>query len=115
MALASCKHVLRSIPGSGRSPGEGNGFSLQYSCPENSVDRGVWRATVHGVAKSQARLSGQHFHFSHVHLELMSVLADVIKVKILRWEHPITVNPNSNMDILIKDRKGDIQLPREAL
>ena len=42
-----------SIPGSGRSPGEGNGNSLQYSCLENSLDRGAWRATVHGVAKSQ--------------------------------------------------------------
>ena len=41
------------IPGSGRSPGEGNGNSLQYSCLENSMDIGVWRATVHEVPKSQ--------------------------------------------------------------
>ena len=41
-----------SIPGSGRSPGEGNGNPLQYSCLENSTDRGAWWATVHGVAKS---------------------------------------------------------------
>ena len=40
-----------SIPGSGRSPGEGNGNPLQYSCLENPMDRGVWRATVHRVAK----------------------------------------------------------------
>ena len=40
------------IPGSGRSPGEGNGYLLQYSCLENSMDRGAWWATVHGVAKS---------------------------------------------------------------
>ena len=40
------------IPGSGRSPGEGNGYPLQYSCLENSMDRGAWRATVHGVTKS---------------------------------------------------------------
>ena len=39
------------IPGSGRSPGEGNGNLLQYSCLENPKDRGAWRATVHGVAK----------------------------------------------------------------
>ena len=39
------------IPGSGRSPGEGNGNPLQYSCLKNSTDRGVWQATVHGVAK----------------------------------------------------------------
>ena len=43
-----------SSPGSGRSPGEGNGTLLQYSCLENSIDRGAWWATVHGLAKSQA-------------------------------------------------------------
>ena len=48
---------LGSIPGSGRSPGEGNGNPLQYSCLENSMDGGAWRATVYGVAKSQIRLS----------------------------------------------------------
>jgi len=41
-----------SIPGSGRSPGEGNGYPLQYSHLENSMDRGDWQATVHGVTKS---------------------------------------------------------------
>ena len=40
-----------SIPGSGRSPGGGNCNPLQYSCLENSMDRGAWQATVHGVAK----------------------------------------------------------------
>ena len=45
------------IPGSGRSPGEGNGNPLQYSCLENPMDRGAWQATVHGVTKSQAQLS----------------------------------------------------------
>ena len=45
------------IFGLGRSPGVGNGTPLQYSCPENPTDRGAWRATVHGVAKSQTRLS----------------------------------------------------------
>ena len=43
---------LSSIPGLGRSPGEGNGNPLQYSCLENPVDRGAWWATVHGLAKS---------------------------------------------------------------
>ena len=46
-----------SIPGSGRSPGEGNGNPLQHSCLENPMDRGAWQATVHGVAKSPTRLS----------------------------------------------------------
>ena len=41
---------LGSIPGLGRSPGEGNGNPLQYSCLENSMDREAWQATVHGVA-----------------------------------------------------------------
>jgi len=45
-----------SIPGSGRSPGEGNGNPLQYSCLENPMDGGAWQATVHGVSKSQTRL-----------------------------------------------------------
>ena len=48
---------LGSIPGSGRSPGEGNGNPLQYSCLENLMDGGAWWATVHGVAKSRTRLS----------------------------------------------------------
>ena len=46
-----------SIPGWGRSPGEGNGASLQYSCLENLMDRGAWWVAVYGVIKSWARLS----------------------------------------------------------
>ena len=46
-----------SIPGLGRSPGEGNGNPLQDYCLENPMDRGAWQATVHGVAKSRTRLS----------------------------------------------------------
>ena len=45
------------IPGLGRSPGEGNGNPLQYSCLENSMDRGAWWASVHGITKSWTRLS----------------------------------------------------------
>ena len=48
---------MGSIPGFGKFPGEGNGYSLQYSCLENSMNREGWRATVHGVAKSWTRLS----------------------------------------------------------
>ena len=43
---------LGLIPGSGRSPGEGNGKPLQYSCLENPMDKGAWWTTVHGVTKS---------------------------------------------------------------
>ena len=46
-----------SIPGSGRSPGGGNGNLLQYSCPGNPMDRGAWPATVHRVTKRQTGLS----------------------------------------------------------
>ena len=46
-----------SIPRLGKSPGEGNDYPLQDPCLENSMDRGAWRATIHGVAKSQTRPS----------------------------------------------------------
>ena len=54
-----------SIPGSGRSPGEGNGNPLQYSWLENSMDRGAWWATVHGVTKSWIQLSDFHYIFTY--------------------------------------------------
>ena len=50
------------IPGLGRPPGEGNGNPLQYSCLENSMDRGAYQAKVHGVANSQTWLSNSHTH-----------------------------------------------------
>ena len=56
-ASASNVKDLASFPGLGRSPGEGNGNPLQYSCLENPMDGGAWWATVHGVAKSRTRLS----------------------------------------------------------
>ena len=48
---------LGSIPGLGRSPGEGHGNPVQYSCLDNSMDRGAWQVTVHGVSESQAQLN----------------------------------------------------------
>ena len=54
---------LGSIPGSRRSPGEGNGNPLQCSCLENPMDGGAWWATVHGIAKSRTRLSDFTFTF----------------------------------------------------
>ena len=50
-ANAGDKRDMGSIPGSGRSPGEGHSNLLQYSCLENPMDRGAWQATVHGVTK----------------------------------------------------------------
>ena len=55
---------LSSIPGSGRSPEEGNSNRLQYSCLENFMDRGAWWAKVHGFAKSWTRLSNFHSFLS---------------------------------------------------
>jgi len=52
------------IPGSGRSPGGGNGSPLQYACLENPMDRGAWWATVHGFTKSWTQLSTRHI--SHI-------------------------------------------------
>ena len=52
---ACCAGDLGSIPGLGRSPGEGNGNLLQYSCLENPTDRGAWRATAHGAAKESEK------------------------------------------------------------
>ena len=52
---------LGLIPGLGRFPGEGNGYPLQYSGLENSMDKGAWQATVHQVTKSRTRLSFFHF------------------------------------------------------
>ena len=56
-----------SIHGLGRSPGEGNGNPLQYSCLENPMDEGAWCSTVHGVTKSRTRLS----HFTSLHYRVL--------------------------------------------
>ena len=53
---------MGSIPWSGWSPGEGNGFPLQSFCLETPMDRGIWQVTVHRVSKSQTRLSNKHVH-----------------------------------------------------
>ena len=58
-----------SVPRWGRSPGEGNGNPLQYSCLENPVDRGAWWATVHGVTKSRIQLSVCTRVHTHTHTQ----------------------------------------------
>ena len=67
-----CEERLRkwegSIPGSGSSPGEGNGSPLQYSCLGNPMDRGAWRATIYEIMKCQAWLSD----WAHTHAEAMA-------------------------------------------
>ena len=74
---------LGSIPGSGRSPGEGNG--LQYSCLENPMDGGVWWATVHGVAKSWTRLS------EWLNVKCMAECWYLVRVKVLVTQSPATL------------------------
>ena len=65
---------MSSIPGSERSPGEGNGNLLQYYCLEDPIDRGAWPATVYEVAKSQTRLSG----CAHAHTDTLLVKTGVV-------------------------------------
>ena len=62
---------LGSIPGLGRSPGGGNGNTLQNSCLENPMDREAWQATVHGVSKSQTTKQLTHTH-THTHTNCFS-------------------------------------------
>ena len=54
--LPAIRNDQGSIPGSRRSPGEGNGNPLQYSCLENPMDRRAWQATVHGITESRTQL-----------------------------------------------------------
>ena len=78
---------LGSIPGLGRSPGEGNGS--QYSCLENPMDGGAWWAAVHGVTKSQTRLSSFTFTFHFPALEKEMATHS----SVLAWRIPGTAEP----------------------
>ena len=69
---------LVSIPGLGRSPGEGNSYPLQYSGLENSTDRGACQATFLGVAKIRTRLSD--FHFISENFPILKTLASLIAI-----------------------------------
>ena len=62
--LPATQETQGSIPGLGKSPGEGNGDPLQYFCLENPMDKEAWQATAHGVAKCQTRLSDFTFTFT---------------------------------------------------
>ena len=97
------------IPGWGRSPGEGNGNPLQYSFLENPMDRGAWWATVHGVAKSQTRLSDFHSLMASVQALGLLVLYVVNKgnisfemLKDLRTEELVEHSPDKETRDLIQ-------------
>ena len=79
---------LGSIPGLGRSPGEGNGNPLQYSCLENPMEGGAWQATVHGIAKSQTQLSDFTFFLSiRIHKRPNNIISTIM----LFWNKYILV------------------------
>ena len=98
---------LGLIPGSERFPGEGNGNSLQYSCLENPRDRGVWWATVHGVAKSPTQLSD--FTFTFKATMWLCLVAQLVKnlptmretwVRSLGWEDTLENETATHSSIL---------------
>ena len=75
LAKAGDKRDAGLTPGSGRFPGGGYGNPLHYFCLENSMDRGVWQATVHGVANSRTRLSTH----THTHTNIYILIYCLLK------------------------------------
>ena len=73
------------IPGSGRSPGGGNGNPLQYSWLEKPMDRGAWRATVHVVAKRQTQMSDQVHTCVHTHTQNCIYASSLFKILRTFW------------------------------
>ena len=80
------------IPGLGKSDGEGNGYPLQYSCLENSMDRGAWRAIVHGVSKSQTDYLLEEAQISSIIVVyLLSCLPSTVRMATAREVKLLTV------------------------
>ena len=89
---------LGSIPGSGRSPGEGNGNPLQYPCLENPIDRGAWQATVHRVARVGHDLATKppnHHSCFHIYIYIISFTDKAMAPysSTLAWKIPWTEEP----------------------
>ena len=98
---------LGLIPGSGRSPGEENGYPLQYSCQENSMDRAAWQAIVYGVAKGQTRLNT---HSQIPPNQITNGIFHITRTKKFKfvWTYKRPWNAKA---ILKKNRAGRIRLP----
>ena len=91
---------LSLIPGLGRSPGEGNGHPLQYSCLENSINRGAWWGTVHWVAKSQTRLKRLSSSSRPVETKLFCIQ----KCQSLSHARPFVTPPGSSVHLILQAR-----------
>ena len=101
------------IPGSEGSPGGGNGNPLQYSCWKNPMDRGAWRATVHGVTKSQIQLRDSHTH-THKHTrtsEFFSTLYLITSFQYIKTEITAVTGDLSDQCHL-SERDSDLAPPR---
>ena len=106
---------LGSIPGSGRSPGEGTGNPLQYSCLENPMDGEAWWATVHRVAKSLIRLSNfTFFHFQGKDTQLLMIvlIECVIYILVFHLNLPIIIQEGTTLNFYL-DKK--IAVPKSCL
>ena len=96
-----------SIPGWGRSPGEGNGNPLQYSCLENPMDGGAWQATVHGVEKSQTRLSDFTSQIDNKGFASGSAVKNLptmqeMQDQSLGWEDPLEEGMATHSSVLVQ-------------
>ena len=103
-----------SIPGSGRFPGEGNGNSLQHSCLENSMDRGAWRATVHGIARVRRDLVTKQQQMTASNIKIKTSGSELEKAmaphfSTLAWRIPWTEEPGGlqSMGSLSRTRLSD--------
>ena len=97
-----------STPGSEKSPGKGNGNPLQYSCLENSMDRGVWWATVPGVTKSWTRMGDMHnnAYFWVVYFEFFSKFFIIGKFLTLQLPE-VVVATNKELRKNVKEKTGE--------
>ena len=88
---------MGSMLGSGRALGVGNGNLLHYSCQENSMERGAWQATVHGVAKGQTGLNDQACTHTHTHTHTHTCTRYLHAMSSLNWDIFMVVEDNMKM------------------